>query len=83
MGWSNCGTDSRGRPIGYAFAAKCDHEGCDAEIHRGLAYTCGDMHGGDEYSCEGYFCAEHRSYYSTPDGVMHLCDRCGVGLEDR
>lgn len=72
MGWANCGEDSRGRPIGYAHAAKCDHDGCAAEIDRGLSYACGGMHGagslgGDrdfdwdsfEISCEGYFCPAH------------------------
>lgn len=73
MGWGNCGTDSRGRPIGYCHAAHCDHPGCRARIDRGLAYACGGMHGteclgGDDrvdwsaegVACEGYFCAEHR-----------------------
>ena len=64
MGWGNCGTDSKGRPIGYLFDAKCDHPGCNADIHRGLAYACGGMHGEDEFSCEGYFCPEH---LTTPE----------------
>ena len=59
MGWANCGTDSKGRPIGYAFEAVCDHPGCKAEIDRGLAHACGDMHGSDTYSCEGYYCEDH------------------------
>lgn len=73
MGWANCGSDSKGRPIGYAHSARCDHPGCDAKIDRGLAYACGGMHGrgtlgGDEavdwdawsIACEGYFCEAHR-----------------------
>lgn len=72
MGWGNCGEDSRGRPIGYCHAARCDHPGCKAKIDRGLAYACGGMHGteclgGDEPidwsadfgACEGYFCETH------------------------
>ena len=61
MGWSDCGDDSKGRPIGYAFRAPCDFEGCETEIDRGLAYACGGMHGDDDPhgSCEGYFCGGH------------------------
>src|SRR5690349_20997545 len=70
MGWGNCGTDSRGRPIGYCHAARCDHPGCSKRIDRGLAYACGGMHGttpvggddsldGFDECCEGYFCSEH------------------------
>lgn len=61
MGWSNCGLDSNGRPIGYVFAATCDFEGCEAKIDRGLGYACGGMHGEDDPpgSCEGYFCGKH------------------------
>lgn len=62
MGWGNCGTDSKGRPIGYIFPATCDHPDCLKEIHRGLDYVCGGMHGEDEYSCEKYFCWDHRDY---------------------
>lgn len=60
MGWADCGTDSNGRPIGYAFEATCDHPGCDAKINRGLSYACGGMHGDlGGQACEGYFCSEH------------------------
>lgn len=61
MGWSDCGLDSMWRPIGYAFPAICDHPGCNARIHRGLAHACGGRHGHDdpEGSCEGYFCEQH------------------------
>jgi hypothetical protein len=47
MGWANCGEDSRGRPIGYAWEATCDRPGCNAKIDRGLAYACGGMHGNE------------------------------------
>lgn len=68
MGWGNCGTDSKGRPIGYCHAARCDHPGCWAKIDRGLSYACGGMHGAGEHvgddlfndwTCEGYFCESH------------------------
>ncbi len=78
MGWGNCGTDSEDRPIGYNFEATCDHPGCDEEIDRGLAYVCGDMHGGDEYSCEKYFCEKHRSCgVETDQGhLIMVCAEC-------
>ena len=82
MGWANCGTDSEGRPIGYAFEAVCDHPGCERKIDRGLGYACGDMHGGDEYSCEKYFCEQHLCIVQTPDGrYISLCGECYDLLE--
>ena len=60
MGWANCGEDSKGRPIGYAHRATCDHPGCDKKIDRGLAFACGGMHGDcSGYACENYFCTDH------------------------
>ena len=59
MGWADCGTDSMGRRIGYAFEATCDHPGCTNIINRGIDHACGGMHGADEQSCEGYFCHNH------------------------
>jgi hypothetical protein len=79
MGWSDCGTDSQGRPIGYAWAATCDYPGCDAEIHRGLSYACGEMHGdGDGFTCERYFCEAHRRGLAPDaDGRMvSVCEEC-------
>lgn len=80
MGWGNCGTDSKGRPIGYAFEATCDHPGCTKEIDRGLAYACGGMHGEDEYSCEGYFCDEHLYYSEKAEEC--LCIKCFELVEE-
>jgi hypothetical protein len=78
MGWANCGTDSRGRAIGYGAQGQCDHrwgaEICRAKIDRGLAYACGGMHGEDERSCEGYFCPKH--LFFAPDGGSSVCRRC-------
>lgn len=80
MGWANCGEDSKGRPIGYAHEATCDHPGCNAKIDRGLSYACGDMHGDDEISCEGYFCSAHKqNIIESPDarmGTVAVCDEC-------
>lgn len=80
MGWGNCGTDSKGRPIGYVHAATCDHPGCDAKIDRGLSYACGQMHGEGgakfDHGCEGYFCGQH--LYMTRCG--QLCATCRDAL---
>jgi hypothetical protein len=60
MGWSDCGDDDLGRPIGYAFEAKCDFLGCSVRIDRGLDFACGGMHGEDsDGSCARYFCHDH------------------------
>lgn len=63
MGWGNCGTDSKGREIGYHHMASCDQDGFEAEIDRGLSHACGGMHGDcGGQACEGYFCGEHLFY---------------------
>ncbi len=76
MGWVNCGEDSDGRPIGYAHQATCDHEGCEKDIHRGLSYACGGMHGQDVYGCEKYFCEDHMTYVGTINGGKEICTDC-------
>ena len=89
MAWASCGTDSVGRPIGYAYRATCDEPGCRRRIDRGLAYACGGMHGADEWSCEGYFCADHLevpnvSYDRGSSGPLGgLCRRCRRRYEIR
>ena len=45
--------------VGYAVAAVCDEDYCEAKIDRGLAYCCGGMHDGGEHGCGKYFCGEH------------------------
>ena len=79
MGWADCGTDSRGRPIGYAVEATCDHPGCGQRIHRGLPFVCGTMHGEEDYACEGYFCEKHRQHWlpihGKPSMVCAACHR--------
>lgn len=83
MGWANCGTDSKGRPIGYAFSATCDHDGCDKEIDRGLSYACDGMHGETEFGCEKYFCDEHLRNFVDDDGrLARVCDECAKELID-
>ena len=87
MGWGNCGTDSEGRPIGYVFAAVCDHPGCKEEIDRGLGYACGGMHGVTEAGCEKYFCGKHRqNFVMISPGVRPdcetVCDQCQKDLLD-
>lgn len=83
MGWANCGEDSRGRPIGYAHAATCDHPECDTKIDRGLDYACGGMHGETEYGCEGYFCYKHL-VYREPIGseVVTVCNECAEQIQE-
>lgn len=49
-----------GREAGYTVDATCDRDGCDAEIHRGLAYLCGTWPGeSPEDGCGRYFCGDH------------------------
>jgi len=85
MGWGDCGTDTRGRRIGYVFPARCDEPGCHVRIDRGLAFVCGGMHGGDDNGCGLYFCAKHRFMASekvSPWGG-ELCRRCLRSFEAR
>lgn len=79
MGWAHCGTDEEGREIGYGIPATCDHPGCNKEIHRGLDYCCGGMHGGQGYydehhkvwfGCGRYFCYDHLTALGS------LCPEC-------
>jgi hypothetical protein len=83
MGWGNCGTDSKGRPIGYSFGATCDHKGCKAKIDRGLGYACGGMHGENGYDCEGYFCGDHMVFRYCPDDDRghQVCFDCAMTLD--
>lgn len=75
MGWADCGNDSKGRPIGYAFEAICDQPGCNTIIDRGLSYACGGMHGRNDFYCEKYFCEEHLNVIDT-----RSLDKIGVEL---
>jgi hypothetical protein len=81
MGWANCGTDSKGRPIGYAHPAQCDHPGCTKKIHRGLAHACGGDHGEGELTCEGYFCGDHMTFGVIEDQTVQICLTCAEAAE--
>lgn len=82
MGWSDCGLDEKGRSIGYAHEAVCDHKGCKTRIHRGLAYACAGMHGQGEWGCDQYFCEDHLELVVTPDGdAIRICNNCASELE--
>jgi hypothetical protein len=92
MGWADCGDDSRGRRIGYAWSARCDHvwggRKCSAKIDRGLAYACGGMHGENGDDCEGYFCPKHLYAVWDETGDVELakgqrCRRCAVSIQAR
>lgn len=77
MGWGS-GELASGKQVGYSVEATCEQKGCKEEIDRGLSYACGDMHGEDEVSCDGYFCGEHLlhcTHFATGDGV-NLCAAC-------
>lgn len=71
MGWAFCGTDFRGREIGYGIVATCDRRGCDTEINRGLGYCCGPMHNGDDGGCGRYYCGDHLGYVGEHGGCPH------------
>lgn len=84
MGWANCGTDSKGRRIGYAVPAKCDHPGCKARIDRGLSYACGGMHGSSD-GCEDYFCGDHLKHRYDPgdERAKQFCFSCAAALDEQ
>ena len=70
MSWAVGYDDTWKRDIGYGVPAYCDHPGCAAEIHRGLAYVCCDQETyGGERGCGLYFCGAHGP----------RCDRCEAG----
>jgi len=82
MGWANCGEDSKGRKIGYAIEAFCDHPGCTETIDRGLSYACGGMHGvGPDGACEGYFCGNHLRGVHVEDDLPMMCFSCAEAIE--
>ncbi|MCX4778690.1 hypothetical protein [Streptomyces sp. NBC_01264] len=60
---------------GYDVQAVCEEPGCTESIDRGLAYLCGEMPGGDEYGCGGYFCGHHL-FIGPNTHTGDLCVRC-------
>lgn len=70
-----------GRDIGYGVPAMCDHPGCEAKIHRGLAHVCGGQPYGGETGCGLFFCGDHLVGSFKRDSVGELvlaphCARC-------
>jgi len=65
MGWAYYVID--GRPCGYGVQALCDSEYCFERIDRGLGWLCGEMPGGDEHGCGGYFCGAHELDHDCPN----------------
>ena len=81
MSWSHCGTDRRGRHIGYAHTATCDHPDCKAAIDRGLDFACGGMHGTTELGCEEYFCPDHLANTVDDNGdFTQVCEACATSM---
>jgi hypothetical protein len=79
MGWAHAVL--KGREIGYAVEATCDHPGCEEAIDRGLAYCCGDLEGVmGERGCGGYFCYDHLLYGVAEHGQR--CPSCSQKIED-
>ncbi|MEL6758187.1 MAG: hypothetical protein AAFP81_17280, partial [Pseudomonadota bacterium] len=68
----------------------CDHDGCGADIDRGLAYVCGGEPYGGDHGCGLYFCGKHLFLVAILDEgeeetddteVKWLCARCRDKLE--
>ena len=72
MGWAIGHDHKHDRDIGYGVPAKCDYPGCNADIHRGLAYVCGGEPYGGEHGCGLYFCEDHQV------GEHQTCEHCAA-----
>jgi len=84
VGWSIGYDTNWKRDVGYGVPAQCDHPDCAEEIHRGLAYVCGDDVYGGEHGCGLFFCYAHLAYTATADGsdvMPQRCDRCVDGAD--
>jgi hypothetical protein len=64
---------------GYSVETVCEEGGCEEQIDRGLAHLCGEVPGGDEHGCGGYFCGSHL-YMSLAEGIGDLCGRCATAV---
>ncbi len=81
MGWSygiDLNRAEGDQDIGYAIDAVCDDSGCEKDIHRGLAYCCGNDVIGGEHGCGGFFCDNHLCYAFNEQDEMspQLCMKC-------
>lgn len=74
MGYAEYGL-ADGRKAGYAVEATCDEQDCTVRIDRGLGYLCGQMPGGDEWGCGGYFCSAHLFFVGIEDAPQ-MCGHC-------
>lgn len=77
MSWAVGYDQNWKRDIGYGVPAYCDHPECNEEIHRGLAYVCGDAPYGGEHGCGLFFCETHSLYA----GWARACERCADNKE--
>lgn len=70
--------DRYGREIGFDVFAKCDNDGCDKDIHRGLAHACGGSRGENHIYCGRYVCGAHLQTWIEiePDEWIRICDHC-------
>jgi hypothetical protein len=58
---------------GYAVEDICHHDGCHAQIDRGLSYLCGEQPGIATDGAGGrWYCADHL----TPQGESQRCKAC-------
>lgn len=71
MSWAVGHDPNWHRDVGYGVPAQCDHPDCREDIHRGLAYLCGDDIYGGEHGCGLFFCTRH--------GGGTICERCESG----
>lgn len=73
MSWAIGYDDTWKRDIGYGVPAYCDHQGCSANIDRGLSCVCGGEPYGGERGCGLYFCDKHLHHHAR---LPQLCSRC-------
>lgn len=74
-----------GREAGYGVSAKCDRDGCETKIDRGLGWLCGNDPDGwrdsFEPGCGYYFCEVHGADHDCPQ-PWPLCRECESPIEE-
>lgn len=80
MSWAVGEDPNRHRHIGYGVPATCDHNGCGAQIDRGLSYACGGGVVSDQDNCGLFFCSDHLHYALDGATRYPVCERCLEGL---